>query len=72
MAKVGDFGLARDISDAGIYTITSSVSTLCNQNQTLKKIINRLASKAIMKSISSYDTIYTNELCVMWRVHLSD
>ncbi|CAH3103574.1 unnamed protein product, partial [Pocillopora meandrina] len=26
VAKVGDFGLAKDISEAGIYTITSSVS----------------------------------------------
>ena len=32
MAKVGDFELARDISAAGRYTMTS-VSTLCNQNQ---------------------------------------
>ena len=37
VAKVGDFGLARDISAAGIYTITSSVSTLCNQNQQLNR-----------------------------------
>ncbi|PFX12564.1 Muscle, skeletal receptor tyrosine-protein kinase [Stylophora pistillata] len=28
VAKVGDFGLARDISDAGIYTIASNVSAL--------------------------------------------
>lgn len=27
VAKVGDFGLARDISDRGIYTKTSDVST---------------------------------------------
>ena len=27
VAKVGDFGMARDISDDGIYTKTSSVST---------------------------------------------
>ena len=26
VAKVGDFGLARDISDGGIYTKTSNVS----------------------------------------------
>ena len=26
VAKVGDFGMARDISDDGIYTKTSSVS----------------------------------------------
>ena len=32
VAKVGDFELARDISTAGRYTMTS-VSTLCNQNQ---------------------------------------
>ena len=32
VAKVGDFELARDISAAGRYTMTS-VSTLCNQNQ---------------------------------------
>ena len=32
MAKVGDFELARDISAAGRYTMTS-VSTPCNQNQ---------------------------------------
>ena len=26
VAKVGDFGMARDVSDDGIYTKTSSVS----------------------------------------------
>ena len=31
VAKVGEFGLAKDISEAGIYTITSSVSVLCDQ-----------------------------------------
>lgn len=29
VAKVGDFGLARDISDRGIYTKTSNVSICC-------------------------------------------
>ena len=37
MAKVGDFGLAKDISEAGIYTITSSVSVLCNQYRRLEE-----------------------------------
>ena len=41
VAKVGDFGLARDISAAGIYTITSSVSTLCNQSQRLYRQIKQ-------------------------------
>ena len=27
IAKLGDFGLARDISESGIYTKTSNVST---------------------------------------------
>ena len=29
VAKVGDFGMARDISVDGIYTKTSDVSTKC-------------------------------------------
>ena len=37
VAKVGDFGLAKDISEAGIYTITSSVSVLCNQYRILEE-----------------------------------
>ena len=38
VAKVGDFGLARDISDYGIYTKTSSVSTCQFGNRSFSSV----------------------------------
>ena len=54
VAKVGDFGLARDISDYGIYTKTSSVSTCQFGNRSFSSILSlTIQSKYVSTKLST-------------------
>ena len=60
VAKVGDFGLARDISFHGIYTKTSSVSTCQFGNRSFSSILSlTIQSKYASASIKLFTSTFS-------------